>query len=461
MARRIFAKQVLTIAGWQENRVVCIDDEGCISDITASTLSENVDEIEHHVDILLPALSNLHSHSFQRAIAGLAEKRGSDSVDDFWTWRKVMYRFLEMLTPEDIEVIATHVHMEMLESGYGSSAEFHYLHHQYNGCHYDNMIELSERLFQASLTSGIGYTHLPVLYMRGGLDDRPLEKGQLRFGCNIDEFQRLFYQLSKRMDSLPHDFVLGVAPHSLRAVTKEGLLAVSCFDQETPIHIHIAEQQNEVNEVISALGVRPIRWLLDNMDVNKRWCLIHATHMDDSELVELATSNAVAGLCPITEANLGDGIFDAKRFLNAGGRYGIGSDSNVKVGLSEELRMLEVSQRLRDQRRVVLSSEAFPSNGRFLYNHAAVGGAQALGRNSGRIEVGALADLVALNEAHYSIAGLSKDTILDAWIFACGDEIVSDVWSAGRHVVSDGVHVKRDEIAGKFQQTMKRLRKQL
>ncbi len=464
MATTIFAKQALTATGWQENIALSIDDDGRISDISAATGNE-----VEKVGILLPALANLHSHAFQRAMAGLAEQRAAaglkqkaeNSVDDFWTWRKVMYRFLEILSPEDIEVIAAQVQMEMLESGYASSAEFHYLHHNHNGSHYDNIGELSERLFQASLTSGIGYTHLPVLYMRGGLDGRSLQGGQLRFSCDLDQFEKLFTSLRSSMSTLPNDTVLGVAPHSLRAVSREGLIMASRLDNTTPIHIHIAEQKSEVNDVVQALGSRPIRWLLDNIGVDERWCLIHATHTEPSELIDFANSGAVAGLCPITEANLGDGIFDALEFFQHGGRYGVGSDSNVKIALSEELRMLEVSQRLRDQRRVVLSSEEMPSNGRFLYSHAAIGGAQALARDSGRIEVGALADLVALNDQHHSIAGLSNDTVLDTWIFASNDNIVSDVWAAGRHMVRDGRHSRRDHISNKFLQTIKRLRQQL
>ncbi|MFT6408260.1 MAG: formimidoylglutamate deiminase [Arenicella sp.] len=456
MATTIFAKQALTASGWQENIAVSVDDNGRISAISAATGNE-----VEKVGILLPALANLHSHAFQRAMAGLAEHRGANPIDDFWTWRKVMYRFLEILSPEDIEVIAAQVQMEMLESGYASSAEFHYLHHNHNGAHYDNIGELSERLFQASLTSGIGYTHLPVLYMRGGLDDRALQGGQQRFACDPDQFEKLFSSLSSSISKLPNDAVLGVAPHSLRAVSKDGLLMASHLDNSTPMHIHIAEQQSEVEDVVKSLGARPIRWLLDNIEVDKRWCLIHATHTDNSELIDFAKSGAVAGLCPITEANLGDGTFDALKFFENGGRYGIGSDSNVKIGLSEELRMLEVSQRLRDQRRVVLSSDEMPSNGRFLYSHAAIGGAQALARDSGRIEVGALADLVALNDQHYAIAGLSNDTILDTWIFASGDDIVSHVWAAGRHMVRDGRHILRDDISHKFLHTITRLRKQL
>ena len=456
MTLKIFAKQALTSSGWQQDISVTVDDFGRISDISKSTAG-----IDKTVGILLPALSNLHSHSFQRAMAGLAEQRGATSLDDFWTWRKVMYRFLEILSPDDIQAIAALVQMEMLESGYAASAEFHYLHHAYNGVGYSSPTELSERLFQASSISGIGYTHLPVLYMRGGLNNQPLQAGQRRFGCDLDQFQTLYTSLSEKMAGLPQDYVLGVAPHSLRAVSKDGLLLASTLNQQNPVHIHIAEQQNEVNDVLQALGARPIRWLLDNVEVNDRWCLVHATHADQKELIDFAKSGAVAGLCPITEANLGDGIFNASQFIEHGGRFGIGSDSNVKIGLSEELRLLEISQRLRDQRRVVLSSDAIPSNGRFMYENAAKGGAQALGRDAGAIKVGALADLVALDDGHYSLVNLTNDRILDAWIFASDDDIVSDVWAAGRHMVSEGRHILRDAISTQFLKTIKRLRDEL
>ncbi len=456
MTTTIFAKQALTSSGWQQNVAVTFGDSGLINDVSSNVTGQHTE-----VGILLPALSNLHSHTFQRAMAGLAEQRGSNSIDDFWTWRKTMYRFLEILSPDDIETIAALVQMEMLESGFAASAEFHYLHHDHKGQKYDNIGELSERLIQASLSTGIGYTHLPVLYMRGGLDNRALQGGQRRFACDLDQYQSLYQTLTSRLSGLPNDYALGTAPHSLRAVTKEGVMMASSLDNAGPVHIHIAEQQSEVEEVLNALGTRPVRWLLDNVDVGERWCLVHATHTDDSELKDLARSGAVAGLCPITEANLGDGIFDASNFVKHGGRFGVGSDSNVKISLSEELRMLEITQRLRDQRRVVLSNQACRSNGRFLYQQAAAGGAQALARNSGRIEVGTLADLIALNDQHYSIAGLSNDAILDTWIFASDNDVVSEVWAAGRHMVKDGRHINRDSISANFFHTIKRLRAHL
>jgi len=453
MSVKISARQVLTAAGWRHNAKVTIDDSGTISEI-----SDDDAQSDQSVGVLLPAMSNVHSHSFQRAMAGLAERRGPNAIDDFWTWRKVMYRFLDVLSPDDIEVIAAQVQMEMLEAGYAAQAEFHYLHHGPGGVSYDQIDETSLRHFEAAQLTGIGYTHLPVLYMRGGMDGRALEGGQLRFGCGLDSYEALHSSLGARLERLSSDFRLGVAPHSLRAVPIEGMHVAVRLGEGGPIHIHAAEQVKEVQEVKNALGSRPVAWLLENMDVDERWCFIHATQMQPEETLDLARSGAVAGLCPITEANLGDGIFDGERYLGAGGRFGIGSDSNVRIGLAEELRMLEVSQRLHGKRRVVLTDEETPSNGRKLYEGAARGSTQALGRNAGEIKVGALADLVALDDDAIAIAGLSEDAVLDAWIFAGGDDIVSDVWSAGRHMVSGGRHVHRDRIVPAFSETIVRLR---
>jgi formimidoylglutamate deiminase len=453
MPIRIAAKQMLTADGWRQDAMLEIGDDGLIS-----AISDAGPTADQTIGILLPALSNVHSHSFQRAMAGLAETRGPTATDDFWTWRKVMYRFLDILSPDDIEVIAAQVQMEMLEAGFAAQAEFHYLHHAPGGQAYAQVEETSLRHMEAARLTGIGFTHLPVLYMQGGLDGRALEGGQLRFGCDLDAFQDLHSRLARHFAQVPDDHVLGVAPHSLRAVSREGLSAVVTLAPGKPVHIHAAEQVGEVEEVVEALGARPVRWLLDNMPVDERWCFIHATQMDPSETVDLARSGAVAGLCPITEANLGDGIFDGARFFQAGGRFGIGSDSNVRIALAEELRMLEVSQRLRDRRRVILTDAATPSNGRYLYERAARGSAQAIGRNGGRIEVGALADLVGLHDDHHAVCGLKQDAVLDAWVFAGSEDVVSDVWAAGRHMVSGGKHVHREKIARAFAQSIFRLR---
>jgi formimidoylglutamate deiminase len=449
VSQSIFARHALLPDGWRRDVRIDIDDRGCIAAVeTDGTGGEPV-------GVLLPSPANLHSHSFQRAMAGLTEARGPGGRDSFWTWRALMYRFLESLAPDDFETIAAMAQVEMLEAGYASVGEFHYVHHQPGGAAYARPAELSHRLLAAAVQTGIGYTHLPVLYMQGGLDGRSLEGGQLRFGCNLDRFVALHSDIEQELAHCPADFRLGVAPHSLRAVTPEGIAFAETL--AAPIHIHIAEQVAEVDAVVEATGQRPVEWLLDHAEVDDRWCLVHATHATASESSALAKSGAVAGLCPITEANLGDGIFPAPAYLAAGGRFGIGTDSNVQIALAAELRLLEYGQRLAQQARAVIASGG-RSAGRVLLEESARGGARALGRNAGSIERGQLADLVALNDHALALAGLEGDRLLDAWIFANTEKVVTDVWSAGRHMVRAGRHIRRDEIERRFRPLIERLR---
>jgi len=452
MAGTISARQVLTPQGWLANGVVAFDDAGTITAVG----TEGFDPAQA-AGTLLPGMANLHTHSFQRAMAGLAESRGPQGADDFWTWRQVMYRFLEVLTPEHVEAIAALVQLEMAEAGYTASAEFHYLHHQPDGTPYSDSAELSRAIFAASAESGIGLTHLPVLYTYGGLDGRTLKAGQRRFGNNVAEFEALYARIAQQAAHMPADFRLGVAPHSLRAVDRSGLDACMALCPDGPIHIHAAEQVKEVEEVEAHLGARPVRWLLDNCPVDSRWCLIHATHMDAGETTDLAGSRAVAGLCPTTEANLGDGIFPARDYLAAEGRFGLGSDSNIRLSVAEELRMLEVSQRLAHRQRAVLTDDATRSNGRYLYERAARGGAQAIGRNAGSIAAGQLADVVALRDDVPFLNWPQPDQRVDAWVFGSEQRAVSEVWSAGRHIVRGGEHVRGRAIRDRFARTMNQL----
>ncbi len=456
MSATISARNMLTPQGWVAEAVVEIGDDGHI----ASVGHEGYDPAKAF-GTLLPGMANVHTHSFQRAMAGLAERRGPNASDDFWSWREVMYRFLDLLTPDDVEAIAAQVQMDMAEAGYTASAEFHYLHHQPDGAHYDDIAETSTRIMAASQDSGLGLTHLPVLYSYGGLDQRPLGDGQRRFGCDVDNFESLYSALHGKTADMPPDYRLGVAPHSLRAVDQEGLEACLSLCPDGPIHIHAAEQVKEIEEVVAGLGSRPVRWLLDQLPVDARWCLIHATHLEASEVTDLAKSQAVAGLCPTTEANLGDGIFPATDYLSLGGRFGIGSDSNIRISVTEELRMLEISQRLKHLQRTLLSDEATASNGRNLYQRAAAGGAQAIGRDAGTIEPGKLADLVALRDDVPFLDWPLPDQCLDAWIFGVEEPVVSDVWSAGRHIVHSGLHARREAIRARFAVTMRKLREAL
>ncbi|MFW2348849.1 formimidoylglutamate deiminase [Qipengyuania sp.] len=452
MAGIISARQVLTPMGWRADHAIHVDDMGMIAEVSPRGFDP-----ASAVGTALPGLANVHTHSFQRAMAGLAEARGPTGADDFWTWRQVMYRFLDVLTPDHIEAIAAMVQVEMAEAGYSASAEFHYLHHRVGGGHYEDMAETSRAIFAASAASGIGLTHLPVLYSQGGLDGRALNGGQLRFGCTATEFETLYGGIVEAARGLPADFRLGVAPHSLRAVDRAGLDACLALCPDGPIHIHAAEQVREVEEVETHLGARPVRWLLDTLPVDERWCLIHATHCDAGEVAGLAASRAVAGLCPTTEANLGDGIFPARDYLAAGGCFGVGSDSNIRIAVAEELRMLEVSQRLKHRQRAVLSDDATRSTGRYLYERAARGGAQAIGRNAGAIEAGILADVVALRDDLPFLDWPQPDQRLDAWIFGVEGRAVSDVWSAGRHIVSGGEHIRAAKIRTRFARVIREL----
>ena len=447
----LWTDHALLADGWQRGVRVVVRDDGRIGSVTAESAPEG-----DRLSILLPSPANLHSHAFQRAMAGLTEARGPDPQDSFWTWRQLMYRFLDRLTPDDVEAIAAFVQMEMLEAGYAAVGEFHYLHHAPDGAPFDRLAEMSDRIIAAAAESGIGLTLLPVLYRWGGCDRRALGPGQVRFGNDLDRFARLHVEARQAIAALPHDARIGIAPHSLRAVDPASLAACLRLAGDGPIHMHLAEQAAEVEEVAAAWGRRPVEWLLENADPDGRWCLIHCTQMQPHETEALAATGTVAGLCPITESSLGDGIFDGVRFTSAGGRFGVGSDSNIRISLSEELRALEYSQRLRDRTRAALA-EPGRSTGRRLLEDAAAGGARAICRGAGRIEAGSWADLVALDGAAIDLAGRVGDTLIDAWIFAGDDRLVRDVWSAGRHVVQEGRHRQRPQIAQRYAAVLTRL----
>lgn len=433
-------------AGRVERVIPCVVSEAeQAATVTGYTLSK--------VGALIPAGHNLHSHAFQRAMAGMTERRGHPN-DSFWTWRQLMYRFLDQLTPEDVEAIAAFVQMEMLEAGYASVCEFHYLHHAPGGRPYARLAELAERVIAAAGETGIGLTLLPVAYEVGGCDGRELQGGQQRFGNDWPRFARLWEESRDALRALPNDAVIGVAPHSLRAVRRETLAA--CGALPGPFHMHLAEQLGEVEEVQAAWGARPVEWVLENLSPGPRHVFIHLTQMTPQETEALAATGAVAGLCPITEGSLGDGIFDGVRWLRAGGGFGVGSDSNIRIAQAEELRGLEYSQRLRDRGRAMLATED-RSTGRVLLEGAARGGAQAAGRASGAIAPGLWADLVALDTNAVDLEGRQGDGILDAWIFAGDDRMVAEVWSAGRHVVKAGQHVAHARIEARYRAVMRRL----
>ena len=448
---KIFANKILTSSGWKENITVEVNADGHIEKLGTDTK-----EYDHHVGCLLPAPVNAHSHSFQRAMSGLTEYRGPNPKDSFWTWRKLMFKFLKQLDPDIVEAIAAFVQMEMLEAGFSTNVEFHYLHHSESGRPYDDIAEMSQRIISAANQSGIGLTLLPVFYQYGGCDLRALEDGQRRFGNNLDQFQTLFQRVSKILETSSPDTFLGLAPHSLRAVDPKDLIELVNIAEKKPIHMHLAEQVAEVDEVKEFLGARPVEWVMENLDISNQWCMIHCTQMEPHEVKMLAKTQAVAGLCPITESSLGDGIFEGANWMSNNGNIAIGSDSNVRISLSEELRTLEYSQRLRDRSRAVLAN-SHQSTGRRLFEGICKGGAQAAGRKTGLIKEGYLADLLALDTNHVDLERHKEDTLLDSYIFSGDDRMISDVWSAGRHLVKDGEHILRTEITRAYKKATKKL----
>ncbi len=442
----LFAAQALLPDGWHADVQIQLRD-GRITAITPNTAPSVGDE-RHQ--IVIPAVPNVHSHAFQRAMAGLTEQRGP-GADSFWSWRSVMYKFALSMTPDDVEAVAAQLYVEMLEAGFARVGEFHYLHHDQDGQSYADIGEMAGRIAAASVETGIGLTLLPVFYAHSGFGAAAPSAGQLRFINSLDGFGLLAERCKALAQNLP-GANFGVAPHSLRAATIEQIRQVQALAAGGPVHIHVAEQMREVTDCIEATGARPVQYLLANAPVDHRWCLIHATHVSEPETKAMAASGATIGLCPITEANLGDGIFPAKEFLANGGRFGIGSDSNIVLSVAQELRQLEYSQRLGLQARNVIAPPG-ASTGRTLLDHAVSGGASALGVPSG-IVLGQWADLVSLNTS--AAPYLRGDDAIDGWIFGSGIA-VDCVWALGRKQVSAGRHVARQSINRRFTATMSRL----
>jgi formimidoylglutamate deiminase len=408
----------------------------------------------------IPGIANLHSHAFQRAMAGLAERGGPPEAgpDTFWTWRDVMYRFVARMDPDLVEAIAAFLYAEMLEQGFTAVAEFHYLHHQADGTPYDNPAEMALRHVAAANTAGIGITMLPVLYRYGGIFEQPARPGQVPFLNDPDGYFRI---VDAVRDAVAHDAdaAWGYAPHSLRACgpTEIAALAEAARAMGVPIHIHAAEQRQEVRECLAETRLRPVRWLLENAGVDERWCLIHATNLDATEVMDLAACGAVAGLCPTTEANLGDGIFPLRPFLDRAGRFGVGTDSHVGTGPRGELRALEYSQRLATRERAVASSDRERSVGVTLLRAALAGGAQASGRKLGALAPGHRADVVALDVNHPSLVGRREAAVIDSWLFSGEGNPVEAVWVGGRQVVAGGRHFARDALDKTFARAMRNL----
>jgi len=459
-AQLLFAESALLPEGWARDVLFEIAEDGNLAAVTPEAGAGKTGSARRLAGPVLPGMPNLHSHAFQRAMAGLTERTGGGEEDSFWSWREVMYRFVGKLRPDQLEAIAAQLYVEMLKAGYTAVGEFHYLHNDPEGKPYPDPAEMSERAVAAATETGIGLTHLPVLYAYGGFGGQPAGSGQRRFLLDLDSYLLLLGNLMARYAGNPQ-VRIGIAPHSLRAVTPEllsdAVTGLDALDSQAPIHIHIAEQTKEVEDCLAWSGQRPVEWLLDHMPVGPRWCLVHATHMTDAETRHLAESGAVAGLCPTTEANLGDGIFPARDYLRQGGRFGIGSDSHVSISPGEELRWLEYGQRLVHRRRNLLAEGADVSVGATLYRKALAGGAQALGREIGRLAPGARADLLVLDAENPILLGRTGDRLIDAFIFAGNVNPVRDVMVGGRWVVEQGRHEAEESVRARFRTVMDEL----
>ncbi|MEM9386175.1 MAG: formimidoylglutamate deiminase [Pseudomonadota bacterium] len=459
MAKTIWAGEALLPDGWACAVSVRLDDAGAITEVTTGQAPGEA-QATWSVDVLLPGIANLHSHAHQRAMAGMAERAQGDRAaeDSFWTWREAMYRYLGRLTPPQLEAIAAQLYVEMLKAGYTCVAEFQYVHHAGDGQPYAQRAEMTLRCYRAARAAGIAFCALPVLYCYGGFAEAPTSGAQARFVNSLDDYLVLVEQTRRALihDADAH---FGLAPHSLRAVSPALLTRMLEARQalgDGPVHVHIAEQQAEVRACVDWCGERPVQWLLERYPVDRQWCLIHATHMIKSESEALAAAGARVGLCPTTEANLGDGMFDAPTYQGAGGRWGIGSDSNICVDPVEELRWLEYGQRLRLQARNVMAQEG-SSTGAALYGQAARDGSAACGRLAGAIAPGMRGDFVALDGDHPRLAGARGDLWLDRWLFSGNDSLVMDVWVGGRQVVSAGRHADEEPIADRFRSVMAEL----
>ncbi len=445
----LFFDRALLPDGWAAHVRVTVSG-GRIASVLPDATAEPGDE--RHA-VAFPGLADLHSHAFQRGMAGLAETAGPPDLvgdDDFWSWRETMYRFVLTLDPDQIEAIAAYAFAEMLEGGFTTVGEFHYLHHRPDGAAYANRAELAERVAAAASASGIGLTLLPVFYAHGNFGDAPPSPRQARFLNDLDGFAALLDGCRKAVGGLD-GAVVGVAPHSLRAASEAEVKAVAAMAPDGPVHIHAAEQVKEVADCEAATGLRPVEFLLDRIGLDARWCLIHATHLTAGETRRLAQSGAVAGLCPVTESNLGDGIFPAADYLGAGGRFGIGTDSNILISAADELKAIEYIQRLKYRARNVLAPKG-GSTGRRVFDGALRGGAQALGLGPVGFTPGARADIVTLQADHPALALAKGDGLLDAWIFAGAK--IDRVWRHGREVVSGGVHKDRPALEARYRKAL-------
>lgn len=449
-------RHVLTSEGWKRNISAHFAPDGTIRQLAQDA---NPKQLPLYENPVVPGITNLHSHAFQYAMAGMSEMR-RNPVDSFWSWRDIMYFFALTLSPEDMQAIAARLYLALLKGGYTGIVEFHYVHNDLDGQPYARPEELSLAIFEAAKRTGIDLTHLPVFYAHGNFGGQPPDDGQRRFITNPDQYAKMIETLKTPAEG--QHATLGIAPHSLRAATPEQIATLMELRADKlpdcPVHIHVAEQVKEVEDSLAWGGRRPVGQLYDIAPVDEYWCLIHATHLDDAEVAQIAASGATVGLCPLTEANLGDGIFRATEFLAQGGHFGIGSDSNIATSAAAELQQLEYSQRLRDRQRNMLAAEDQPSVASHLWNRAAIGGARAAGRPTGEIREGGMASFVELgSDEPGAMTHIAPQDALDFHVFAGRGFHARTVCTRGHLVIEDGHHAQEDEITKSYAEAMARV----
>ena len=462
MQSKFILQSAMLPNGWAKDVFLEVDHGGNVIQLQPDTVSsESAQKVNGAV---IPGIPNCHSHAHQRAMAGLGEKAsiegGKKATDSFWTWRVAMYHYLQRIKPEDLYTIAKMLYLEMLKAGYTNIAEFQYLHHDLNGNAYANRAEMTLQCMQAAADVGIGFTALPVLYQYGGFGSQPALEGQKRFLNDAEGFCRIVENLFIAAKDSGNDASVGIAPHSLRAISEELLSEVIDSLSTKPlaaIHVHVAEQTKEVDDCLQWSKQRPVQWMMDRFDVDHNWCAIHATHMDEMETMKLAQSGAVAGLCPTTEGNLGDGFFNFVDFTDHNGCWAIGSDSHISISAVEELRWLEYGQRLFYRQRNIAAQSATANTGTALLKSALQGGGQSSGRNIGQLEIGSRADFVVLDTMHPRLFGRTEDDLIDSWIFSGNENSVKDVYIGGKKVIDNGQHEQQEYIESEFRNVISQL----
>lgn len=448
----LFAPAARLPEAWASNVRFDIGDDGIIQAVSVGASAAGAEMLRGPV---IPGMPNLHSHAFQRAMAGLAEQR-SDTGDDFWSWREAMYRFLAFLTPEDVEAIATQLYIEMVKAGYTRVCEFHYLHNDPIGARYREPGAIASAHLRAARSAGIGITLAPTLYTSGGCGGKPLNDGQKRFAITPDLLADMVRSLDKEAAGQPNATVaLGI--HSLRAARIEEIENLLTALPKRTLHIHVSEQVGEVKECVAWCGRTPIAQLHHAVGLNEKWNLVHATHATAEEIAIIAQAKATITLCPSTEGNLGDGFFPADNYFKLHGIFGIGTDSQICVDPREELRLFEYGRRLQAQKRALSADPGVPHVGAWLWLNTAAGGGNPCATPVGKLQKGYRADFLVLNADSTSLFQRSGDMLLDSFVFvASGADSIREVYVGGKRVVSDSRHAGEEQAQRQFRRTMER-----